>query len=553
MHRAVSMRLAPLPCPPRLLWRRLTGHRHLNETPAVPPAVLLSMSSSRSRLMPSTGGVSRHGQLVLGRGISSTAPAQKGRRGGASALMPKRSGPTRRKAPGMGKKTKPKVHGAPLSRVNKYKRLEEESKAKLEAMKAISPDDQAKIHELAEEFLNTPLGQQEVGLNAYLRQKDPDAMMLNLGMTLSDDAAGDALPLPSGGGALPVSSPLLLQPRQGALTPPGGVGSGGGGGGSASQEAMSSVLPPSVVVEPGSSAVPTAPLLSEHAGGGANDFNFLIRTLAAHGRSREARERVVPEMRRRGVGLDGHTYTALLAGEAILRDAAGAEKVWLSMVQAGVKPGAHAWSSRVNAHTRAGSMKKALKLGKEMREAGFPWCVVTYTSLIAGSTRTRDYSGAWRLWKEMTIWGVKPDVMAYTTMMKLCAETGQYEMAMTFLSDMDMEDQRPTRITMETLIRAAATAPQWIRAYGNIVDDLVQRFIGLGLTPKEDTYQALLLAGGDADKVLQCIEEAHVLRGHTSDLLGDGTPKLSWQTYCSSLEAIARCCSAGRHRGTRPR
>lgn len=94
--------------------------------------------------MPSSGGVSRHAQLVLARGISSTAPAQKGRRGGSSALMPKRSGPTRRKAPGMGKKKKPKVHGAPLSRVNLYKRLEEESKAKLEAMKAISPEDQAK-------------------------------------------------------------------------------------------------------------------------------------------------------------------------------------------------------------------------------------------------------------------------------------------------------------------------------------------------------------------------------------------------------------------------
>lgn len=104
---------------------------------------MLSISSSRPRLMPSTGGVSRHGQLVFARGISSTAPAQKGRRGGASALMPKRSGPARRKAPGMGKKKKPKVHGAPLSRVNKYKRLEQESKAKMEAMKAISPEDQA--------------------------------------------------------------------------------------------------------------------------------------------------------------------------------------------------------------------------------------------------------------------------------------------------------------------------------------------------------------------------------------------------------------------------
>ena len=63
------------------------------------------------------------------------------------------------------------------------------------------------------------------------------------------------------------------------------------------------------------------------------------------------------------------------------------------MLQDGVKPEAHAWSSRVNAHARAGSMKRALRLGKEMREKGFPWCVVTFTSLIAGSTHTRNYGG----------------------------------------------------------------------------------------------------------------------------------------------------------------
>ena len=68
-------------------------------------------------------------------------------------------------------------------------------------------------------------------------------------------------------------------------------------------------------------------------------------------------------------------------------------QVWLEMLQDGVQPGAHAWSSRVNAHARAGKMKRALKLGKEMRENGHPWCVVTYTSLIAGSTRTRNYAG----------------------------------------------------------------------------------------------------------------------------------------------------------------
>lgn len=54
-------------------------------------------------------------------------------------------------------------------------------------------------------------------------------------------------------------------------------------------------------------------------------------------------------------------------------------------------------------------------------------------------------------------------------------------------------------------------------------------------------------------KVLQCIEEAHVLEGHTGDNIGDGTPKLPWQAYCDALDAIARCTSVGRHRGTRPR
>lgn len=42
------------------------------------------------------------------------------------------------------------------------------------------------------------------------------------------------------------------------------------------------------------------------------------------------------------------------------------------------------------------------------------------------------------------------------------------------------------------------------QAYGPIVDDLVERFIGLGIAPEADTYRVLMLAyskGGDADKV----------------------------------------------------
>ena len=44
-----------------------------------------------------------------------------------------------------------------------------------------------------------------------------------------------------------------------------------------------------------------------------------------------------------------------------------------------------------------------------------------------------------------------------------------------------------------------------------------------------------------------------MLEGHAGDNIGDGTPKLPWQAYCDALDAIARCTSVGRHRGTRAR
>lgn len=63
------------------------------------------------------------------------------------------------------------------------------------------------------------------------------------------------------------------------------------------------------------------------------------------------------------------------------------------MLRSGIRPTAHAWSARVDAHASGGRMRRALKLGREMRENGHPWGAVTYTSLIAGSIRGRNYSG----------------------------------------------------------------------------------------------------------------------------------------------------------------
>ncbi|CAN0080774.1 unnamed protein product [Ectocarpus fasciculatus] len=490
MHRAVSMRLGPLPCPPRLLLRRLASESST-------PAALLSACRRplhHHRPQPphqrSSAVNVRPSARQQARDICSTAPAWKGRRGGASALMPKRSGPLRRKVPGAGKKKKPKVHGAPMSRIHRDQRLEEDGKAQMEAMKAISPEDRARVQEMTEAFINTPLGAQNDSMNAFLRQKDPDAMMLNLGMRLSDDdhaiAAGG-----SGEANLPLSadgrspSPLLHDgvdatteaaavapeppPRRDTLPLPSPKPLSSPSSRQPSGMYSRSPAPPTPPY-PFSFPSPMGPYggeagmgLPRGGGGAADEFSFLVRTLGAHGRFEEARSRVIPEMRRRGVTPTEHTFASLLAGAATERDPIAAEQVWGEMVEGGIRPSAHAWCSRVNAHARAGRMRRALSLGREMREQGHPWDVATYTSLIAGSTRKRNYSGAWGLWNDMVIWGVEPDAMAYNTMMKLCADTRQYERAMLFLDDMDMEGLRPSRITIETLLKAAATAPQWIR------------------------------------------------------------------------------------------
>ena len=100
MHRAVSMRLGPLPCPTRVLLRRPAGRNGVVYASA--PG-LLSTRCALQQPRP------RPPSAVRAKGICSTAPAWKGRRGGASALMPKNSGRFRRKAPGAGKKKKPKV------------------------------------------------------------------------------------------------------------------------------------------------------------------------------------------------------------------------------------------------------------------------------------------------------------------------------------------------------------------------------------------------------------------------------------------------------------
>ncbi|CAM9164248.1 unnamed protein product, partial [Hapterophycus canaliculatus] len=576
MHRAVSMRLGPLPCPPRQVLRRIPGHPCLGVTEAPSPVFTFRPLSHHPQPRPGLAALPVAVSASQARGICSTAPVWKGRRGGASALMPKKSGPFRRKTPGAGKKKKPKEHGAPMSRIHRDQRIEEDAAAKLAALKAIPAEDRARVQEMAEAFLNTPLGAQHDSMNMYLKEKDPDAMMLNLGFPLSDDhrhAVAGGTGHGEGGFSLPSgigedirigddSGPSTATLSAGAEIPPmfSGVplpsarqpGQPFGMNGYPSPPRPTS-LSPQIDSSLTSNAV------ADGGGGGrgrVDDFNLLVRTLGAHGRFEEARSTVMPEMMRRGIRPDQRTLSALLAGAAVIKNPSAAEEVWSEMVQGGVKPLASSWVARIDAHSRGGRMRRAHEIGREMREQGHPWGVEAYTSLIAGSTRSRNYQGAWKLWNEMIMWGVEPDAMAYNTMIKLCAETRQYERAMTFLDEMDMKDIRPSRITMETLIRAAATAPQWIRAYGGIVDDLVQRFIGLGVTPHIDTYRALLIAygsGGDADKVLQCIEEAHLLAGHTADLIGDGTPKLPSRAYCDALDAIAKCNSAGRHRGTRPR
>lgn len=237
---------------------------------------------------------------------------------------------------------------------------------------------------MTEAFLNTPLGAQHDSMTAFLREKDPDEMMLNLGMTLSDDhggaiTAGDdghrlgsigggdgnvnPLPLSAGGEGEPPPPPpsnALLHEGQETREAAATVMEASGGGGNAGVATPDSAGPPpspprqpagmyggypSPLPPPGlpptylhSSAMAMAAAagggsgalgLSGRPGGAtpAQDFTYLVRTLGAHGRFEEARARVLPEMRRRGIAPTDNTFVALLAGAAVDRNPDAAEEV----------------------------------------------------------------------------------------------------------------------------------------------------------------------------------------------------------------------------------
>lgn len=185
---------------------------------------------------------------------------------------------------------------------------------------------------MTEEFLNTPLGQQDVGENAFLRKNDPDAMMLNLGMTLSGDGDPGAISGVSPTPLLPPSSspptnlpPLPLQSQE-RTTPPPFLSIGNENISDYSLRENYISLQPSLVA-PLRTEYTNNALSSKISGGNIQDFNLLIKTLGAHRRLGEAKGKVLATMKQRGIRLDGDSYSALLAGAATENNPEAAEEV----------------------------------------------------------------------------------------------------------------------------------------------------------------------------------------------------------------------------------
>lgn len=220
------------------------------------------------------------------------------------------------------------------------------------ALDARAPLRLRRVQEMTEAFINTPLGAQDDSINAFLRQKDPDAMMLNLGMRLSDDnraitdsgSGEDNLPLSVDGrspspllhdfvGATAAAAPEPPPSRDTLPWPSPEPSSSWSRQPSGMYSHSSAPLTPPY---PSSLTSSMAPYGGEAGmglprlgggGGAAEEFSFLVRTLGAHGRFEEARSRVIPEMRRRGIAPIEHTFASLLAGAAIERDPIAAEQV----------------------------------------------------------------------------------------------------------------------------------------------------------------------------------------------------------------------------------
>eukprot|EP00756_Hemistasia_phaeocysticola_P048569 Hpha_TRINITY_DN22986_c0_g1::TRINITY_DN22986_c0_g1_i1::g.154137::m.154137 len=115
-------------------------------------------------------------------------------------------------------------------------------------------------------------------------------------------------------------------------------------------------------------------------------------SVVAASRNWEEAQRTLATMRERCVLPDLISYGAALKACGKSKDTAGAEEVWASVQELGLRPTVREWTGRLAVYMRCGNTRGARRVWREMREASVQPNSVSYGTMISVSANAEEVS-----------------------------------------------------------------------------------------------------------------------------------------------------------------
>ncbi|KAF9402045.1 hypothetical protein BGX21_011404 [Mortierella sp. AD011] len=167
-------------------------------------------------------------------------------------------------------------------------------------------------------------------------------------------------------------------------------------------------------------------------------------------------EKLLMEMRSRGVKPDVVTYGKLIHQYVLLRDIEQAEMLLHEMAKSGISPNGFALNTLMNGFTLIEDMDKAVELFRRMRKYGVEADATTFTTLIKGYANMKQYSLAQDFANSLQQQSprIRLDQYCLNTLMQLAQKSNQPGMALDFFEMMRGRGIEPDKVTYTILINA---------------------------------------------------------------------------------------------------
>ncbi|KAG0263519.1 hypothetical protein BG011_008691 [Mortierella polycephala] len=167
-------------------------------------------------------------------------------------------------------------------------------------------------------------------------------------------------------------------------------------------------------------------------------------------------EKLLQQMKVKGIKPDIVTYTNLIHQYVILRDVEQAEMLFHEMVKSGISPNAYAFNTLMNGFVQIEEMDKAVELFRRMPKYGVQPNATTFTTLIKGYANIKQLTLAANFATSLQHRSSKIPMDQYSlhTLMQLAQKSQQPRMALDIFEMMRGRGMEPDSFTLTILLNS---------------------------------------------------------------------------------------------------